>query len=164
VDLFPHSEILLVACHSVVNYHEYALFKNGRKVRLKTISSNDPLVEAVERLPEENDIYATASQRESRNYWFNPDEPDAEFTEDQLMNEFTFDFAKRRLGVRLDPEESWQLVDTLPMKKYMKPGSTTPSIEPAKEKKPRSKLWIAFGTAAIQYVIGRILRAMVLKD
>lgn len=164
VDLFPHSEILLVACHSVVSYHGYALIKNGRKVRLKTISADDPLIEAGERLPEEKDIYATASQREGRNYWKNPEEPGAEFTEDQLMEEFTFGIVKRRLGVRLDQEEGWELVDTLPMKKYRKPGLFIPGVEPAKNKKSRSKQLIAFGIAAILYVIWRILRANVFKD
>lgn len=36
--LFPKSEIITIACHSVVNYQGYSVIKNSKKVRLKTLS------------------------------------------------------------------------------------------------------------------------------
>ncbi len=51
--LFPASEIVTVACHSVVNYHAYSLIEKGVKLRLKSISSESVLQEFGDRREEE---------------------------------------------------------------------------------------------------------------
>lgn len=51
VELFPKSEIIIIACHSVVNYHGYSLIQNGQKIRLKTISAEEPVKECPKKMP-----------------------------------------------------------------------------------------------------------------
>ncbi len=97
--LFPDTEILSVACHSTVNYHGYSLIKNGEKQRLKYITADEPRRAMGKDLEEEAAIYAR-SHRVGEQYFWTIDGD--EYQEDQLMEEFTFELAKRRLGFRLD--------------------------------------------------------------
>ena len=91
--IFPGSEVLSVACHSVVNYHLYALACDGKRLRYKQISGDTPRKEFGERIVEEEDIYARFGELED------------EYTEDQLMEDFAFGVAERHLGFRIDEGE-----------------------------------------------------------
>jgi hypothetical protein len=118
--LFPTSEIISVACHSVVDYHAYSLIQNSEKVRLKSISVDDPFIEFGERTIEEEIIYSKSIRKKGANFWKNSEDPSYEYTEEQMMEEFTFGFAARRLGVYLD-DDADELMDTI-FKKYRKPS------------------------------------------
>jgi len=117
--LFPKSEIIIVACHSVVNFHGYSLIQNGRKLRLKTISADHALLEFGERTIEEEKLYADSYQKDDANFWKDDAYPDEEYTEDQLMEDFTFTMAKRRLGIQLDQTETDEWME-IPFNKYTK--------------------------------------------
>ena len=118
--LFPTAEIISVACHSVVNYHAYSLIQNSKKVRLKSISCDDSFIDLGERTEEEEAIYSRSIRKEGANFWEDPSDPGYECAEDELMEEFTFGFAARRLGVHLD-DDADELMDTI-LKKYTKPS------------------------------------------
>ena len=100
--LFPSSEIVAVACHSTINYHGYSLIKAGKKLRLKTISDGQPLKQYGEPTPEEAAIYSSSFVKKKANYWHDDHDPDEDISEDQMMEDFTFAMAARRLGARLD--------------------------------------------------------------
>ena len=117
VELFPESEIINVACHSAVNYHGYSIIKNGKKRRLKVISSDTPKIEFGDRIEEEDKIYSTSYQKDGQNYWKDEDD-DEDFAEDQLMEDFTFGIAKRRLGVLLDHSDGEELMESVQFKKW----------------------------------------------
>lgn len=122
--LFPNSEIITIACHSVVNYHGYSLIKNGEKLRLKVISSDTPLTEFGQKLEEEKKLYSASYQKEEGgNFWKDETDPNEEYTEDQLMEDFTFGIANRRLGVYLDQIEGEELMEKVPFNKYVKDKS-----------------------------------------
>lgn len=118
--LFPTAEIISVACHSVVNYHAYSLIQSGKRVRLKSISTDDPFIEFGARTIEEELIYNKSIRKEGANFWKDASDPNYEYTEDELMEEFAFGFAARRLGVYLD-DNADELMDTL-FRKYKKPS------------------------------------------
>lgn len=116
--LFPKSEIVTVACHSALNYHGYSLIKNGKKKRIKTISADDPLFEMGGRIEEEALIYSKSHQKDGQNYWKYDTDPAEEYVEDQLMEEFTFGVASRRLNIYLDQEDGDELMEEVPFNKY----------------------------------------------
>jgi hypothetical protein len=119
--LFPDREIMSVMCHSVVNYHGYALSKNGVKLRTKQIAHDSPLQEFGERLEEENAIYATSTKDENgANFWKNYHGQNYDCTEDQLMEDFTFGVAKRLLGVMISTSEDEELLFETPFRKFVK--------------------------------------------
>lgn len=118
-ELFPKSEIVTIACHSVVNYHGYSLIQNGEKKRLKTISSDSLLKTFGKRTIEEEQIYKKSYQKEGQNFWVGKSNSNEEYSEDQLLEEFVFGFAKRRLGIYLDQAED-QLMESILFKKYKK--------------------------------------------
>lgn len=123
--LFPRSEIVTLACHSVVNYHGYSLIEQGEKKRIKIISSDTAKIEWGLRTAEEESIYSLSHQREGELVWASESDPDDPFKEDQMMEEFTFALAKRRLGVFLDQDEGEELLETVLFKKYMKPKESS---------------------------------------
>jgi len=90
--IFPGSEVLSVANHSVVNYHLYALARDGQRQRYKQISGDTPRKEFGELIEEEKVIYSWG-------------EISDEVTEDQLMEDFAFGVAERHLGFRIDEGE-----------------------------------------------------------
>ena len=144
VELFPNSEIVTVACHSVVNYHGYSIIKNGIKERLKVISSDTPKIDLGKRVEEEEKIYEKSYLKDNKHYWKNEYDDDGDFTEDQLMEDFTFGIAKRRLGVFLDQSDGEELMEKVKFRKYIKPDK-------------KSK-WIRFGRIILIIIILRILR------
>lgn len=174
VDLFPNAEILTVACHSATNYHGYSLIQNGKKVRLKRASSDSKLQEFGERFEEEQQIYKDSYQKNGQNYWKNEDEPDPDelefldeddlmmyedYTEDQLMENFTFGVIKRRLGFRLDNAESKDFKKNVVFKKYINPNKKIKN-EIIEEDKPIN-IWLKFGLFFLIILIWKILKRTV---
>ncbi|MBL7981402.1 MAG: hypothetical protein JNL52_06275 [Flavobacteriales bacterium] len=105
--LFPGSEVLSVACHSTSNYAMHSLVKDGVKLRYRRIDCDGKALVHGAPLAEEEPIYAR-SQMIGGVRMFRGEEPGGayEYTEDQLMEDFTFEVAKRHLGVRLDRDEA----------------------------------------------------------
>ena len=123
-EIFPGSEVLSVACHSVVNYHLYALALDGKRLRYKQISGDTPRKEFGERIVEEEDIYARSREVEgdlmfAEEYDEELEDDAYEYTEDQLMEEFTFGVAERHLGFRIDEGE--ELLE-LKLRRYIGQG------------------------------------------
>ncbi|MEP0266668.1 hypothetical protein [Dokdonia sp.] len=158
--LFPKAEIVSVACHSVVNYHGYSLIQNGAKKRLKIISSDTPLIEFGEKMEEEQEIYKTSYSRDGKNYWKDTYDPEEELTEDQLMEEFTFGIAKRRLGVSLDKEDGEELLfEKVLFKKYI---NTNQAVDVTTTKKHQRKVtWIKYGIIVLILIILQILKRVI---
>ena len=126
--LFPGSEILTTACHSGVNYHLYALVKDGKRLRFKTISADNPLREYGRHLQEEDEVYKLSKVVDGKRLFTSnyKEEEEYEYEEDQMMEAFTFGVAKRHLGVLLDYDESEELTFNTPFKKYKKATSIAP--------------------------------------
>lgn len=126
--LFPGAEVLTIACHSGVNYHLYALAKDGLRVRYKCISSDTPLIEWGDRLEEEKTIYEDAGMMDGERRFQDPGKKDGvyEYTEDQLMEDFTFGVAKRHLGVRIDRDEGEELNFEIIFQQYVRPAGSFP--------------------------------------
>ncbi|HJR99370.1 MAG TPA: hypothetical protein VJ780_00430 [Flavobacterium sp.] len=117
VKIFPKSEIITVSCVSSVNFHGYSLIQNGEKKRLKFVDS-EIKYEFGNRFEEENEIYKTSYVEEGNLFWKDENDKDDSFTEDQLMEDFTFKIAKRRLGVQIDTEEGEDLFENTEFKVF----------------------------------------------
>lgn len=137
--LFPTSEILAVACHSVSDFHAYSLIQNEKKTRLKIVSQED-IIEFGERFEEENLIYKDAIQIEEDLFWDLDNSKNEEdyYTESSLMEEFTFGIAKRRLGVELNLEEANEILKTHNFRVY----DVDDYVEEIKRKNAKDKTWI----------------------
>lgn len=108
--LFPGSEILSVACHSVTNFAFHSLVKDGVKLRYRCVSGDYKAIEHGAPLKEEEPIYARSKMIDGvRMFRGEDDSSEYEYVEDQLMEDFTFEVAKRHLGVRIDTDEADQL-------------------------------------------------------
>ena len=162
VGLFPTSEILTVACHSAVNYHGYSLIENGVKKRLKIISSDEARIEFGERIKEENEIYDKSYSRDNQNFWKNDADPEEDFAEDQLMEDFTFGVAKRRLGVLLDHSDGNELMEKTIFKKFKSPNQTS-KVEESIETGKKAK-WIKYAIVIVILIIWQILKRTVFKN
>jgi len=157
IELFPNSEIISVACLSTVNYHGYSLINNGIKSRLK-ISAPDTLIEFGERIDEENSIYANSYQKDGKYYWKDEDD-DEDFEEDQMMEDFTFGVAKRRLGVLLDYSDGEELMENVTFKKYI--GTNTISEVQETDQNDKKVKWIKYAIIIGILIIWQILKRMV---
>tara|TARA_B110000046_G_scaffold185709_1_gene228757 strand:+ start:919 stop:1656 length:738 start_codon:yes stop_codon:yes gene_type:complete len=115
--LFPNSEMVSVACYSAINYHGYSLIQNGNKLRLKTISDGERARQFGKRTKEEDEIYKGSFVKKRATYWKDDLDPDEDIGEDQMMEDFTFEMAKRRLGVRLDGADGMEILNE-PFIKY----------------------------------------------
>jgi hypothetical protein len=126
--LYPGGEILSVACHSAVNYHLYSLVHNGQKIRYKKVVSGEEVVEYGDRLPEEQEIYATSTLVNGQRMFRDPyrDDNVYDLTEDQLMESFTFGVAKRLLGVEIATGDDEELMDEIIFHKYRSVQQTAP--------------------------------------
>jgi hypothetical protein len=118
--LFPGSEILTTSCHSGVNFHLYSMVKDGKRLRFKAISADNPVREYGRHLPEEDTLYKLSKVVDGRRLFTSTyqEEEQYEFEEDQMMEAFTFGMAKRHLGVSLDHNESEELTFNIPFNKY----------------------------------------------
>ncbi|SKD00569.1 hypothetical protein SAMN05660461_1867 [Chitinophaga ginsengisegetis] len=120
--LYPGSEILTVACHSVVDYHMYSLVKGGEKFRFKIVSSGTPVRMYGEEMEEEKEIYAQSVVIDGeRLFRDRPDKEEFEYYEDAMMEEFTFNIAARHLGVNIIKENGDELLTEIPFRKYKWP-------------------------------------------
>jgi hypothetical protein len=162
VSLFPDSEIVMVACHSVVNYHGYCLIQYGKKKRLKAIVSGDPVKEFGERTAEEELIYKDAIKKDGTYFWKDDDDPEYVYAEDQLMEKFTFEFAKRRLGVLIDDDEGEELLFQTTFKKYIRSAKPVKTETPVTKKK--NYKWLPYLLIILALVIWQILKRTVLKN
>ncbi len=142
--LFPASEIITVSCHSAINYHGYSVIENGIKKRLKVISSETPKVEFGQRVPEEEKIYESSYQVGEECFWKHESDPEDDYAEDQLMEDFTFGMAKRRLGVAIDDDELFREVK---FRKYINPAfkrlieEETVTTSEEYERNEKAKIW-----------------------
>lgn len=136
--LFPNSEILSVACHSVVDFHGYSLIQNGIKTRSKIVSPEERKEYGV-RFEEEKQIYKEAIPIDNELFWNldGSDDQEEYYSESQMMEEFTFGVAKRRLGVELNLDESETVLQTKNFRVY-KVGEFTEAI---KKENSRFKIW-----------------------
>ena len=117
--LFPDSEILALSCLNLTNFHGYCLMKNGKRVRTKAISSDDGFyVNIGEPIEEEMELYSQSQLCQGKRFWAYDNMPNYEFTEDQMLEEFTFGVAKHLLGVYMNESESEKLWSEIPFKKY----------------------------------------------
>ncbi len=136
-DLYPGSEILSVACHSVVNYHLYSLAKGGQKIRYKRVVHGEPIREFGDRLPEEEEVYGFSmvidGQRLFRSTY--KDDDMYEMTEDQLMEAFTFGVARRLLGVEISTGDDEELMNDTVFRKYLAAKRAVPPPLPGAEKR-----------------------------
>ena len=117
--LNPKGEVLSVACLSSVNYHGYSLLRSGTKVRFKQVGSDSALKEEGDLLVEEIAIYDQSVEQDGKTVWPESLKANADvFEEDQLMEEFTFEMAKRILKVRIDEEEGEDLFFNVPFTRF----------------------------------------------
>ncbi|MDC1221437.1 hypothetical protein N8Z47_02070 [Salibacteraceae bacterium] len=132
--LLPTSEIVTVACHSTSNYHGYSLIQNGKKLRLKTISDGERVQSYGKRTKEEDEIYKGSFVKKKATYWKDDLDPEEDVGEEQMMEDFTFEMAKRRLGGRLDGAEGLDILSQ-PFIKYfpVKPIKLTEQDEVPKK-------------------------------
>lgn len=136
-ELFPHTEILTIACHSAMNYHLYSLVKDGQKLRFKKISYDQPIVEYGERLEEEEGVYGNSKVIDGQRMFRSSFRDDQVYdnTEDQMMEDFAFGMAKRHLGVMISTAEDEALMFETPFKKYTVSKATTNKNEVESEQK-----------------------------
>lgn len=128
VSLFPQAEILAVSCHSVSNFHAYALIQRGLKTRVKIAADGQVTMSLGEPFKEEKEIYARSYVEDGIKYWKDENYPDDPYTEDSLLEEFTFGVAKRLLGVDLDTDKGFQLTQDITFKKYKNPNATPKEV------------------------------------
>jgi hypothetical protein len=140
---YPDSEILSVACHSVVNYHLYALAKSGERIRYKRVVHGQPIREFGERLPEEEQLYRNSIVKGGRRLFKSDWKNDGVYnmTEDQLMENFIGCVAKRLLGVSLANQESRELTSDTVFRKYRVRPRPVPEPLPPPPKAEKRSLW-----------------------
>ncbi|MBP6688199.1 MAG: hypothetical protein KA160_10110 [Lacibacter sp.] len=132
ISLFPNSEILSVAFLSTVNFHGYALLDKGQKVRIKSIDADHgKTLDAGDILAEEAIVYNQGTAENGTIYWVYENLPDSRFEENQLLEDFSFEVAKRLLGVRLDTDEGDQLMFETPFKKYLQKNASSSDGTPS---------------------------------
>jgi hypothetical protein len=164
VKLFPNSEIIMAACHSTVNYHGYSLIQNGKKTRLKTISSDEPVKEFGQRTPEEENIYKNSITKEGQHSWEDEHDPDYEYTEDQLMEKFTFGFAKRRLGVLIDHDEGDELQFHTSFKKFIRSQQKIETKATTNISQKKSYKWLPYVLIILALIVWQILKRTIWKN
>jgi hypothetical protein len=120
-NLYPQSEILTVACHGAVNYHLYSLVKNGKKLRFKRVVNGEPTIEHGEKIPEEEKIYQYSKIFAGERMFKKMNSANDEYnnTEDDMMEEFTFEVAKRELGITIFAGDNEDLMYKTVFKKYV---------------------------------------------
>lgn len=73
---------------------------------------------------EEIEIYKNSYEEDGKLLWKDENDEDDFFTEDQLMEDFTFKIAKRRLGVQIDMEDGEDLFENTEFKVFQLNSST----------------------------------------
>jgi len=117
VKIFPKSEIVTVSCVSSMNFHGYSLIQNGEKIRFKYVAE-EIKQEFGNHFEQEIEIYRNSFEENGKLLWKDENEEDYFFSEDQLMEDFTFKIAKRRLGVQINMEDGEKLLNDVVFKVY----------------------------------------------
>jgi hypothetical protein len=138
VGLFPNSEILCVACHSVTDTHGYSLIKDAKKQRVKIVHQEGK-IEFGTPFKEEQNLYEQAITIEDNLFWDLDQTQNEEnyLTESNLMEEFTFEVLKRSLGVLLNQDEANNLLATKNFRIY----TVKEQIEDIKIENAKIKTW-----------------------
>ena len=154
VKIFPESEIVTVSCVSSVNYHGYSLIQNGEKKRLKIIDT-EIKQEFGNRIEEESEIYKKSVEEDGKLLWKDENEDDAFYTEDQLMEDFTFKIAKRRLGVQIDSQEGDELFENTEFKVFQL--NSFKKTKSAEKIKSTNSNWKKYLLIALLMIIAKIV-------
>jgi hypothetical protein len=160
--LFPDSEIIAVSCHSVTNFHAYSIMGQGQKIRRKVVADGVVADEYGTPVEEEQKLYDNAYVKDGIRYWKNKYDT-GEQTEDVFMEDFTFNIAKRRLGVRIDHEEADSLFQAT-FRKYLpvdqNSRSPVPAEKTASRRKSKWKYWLIIFALILTW---QILKKVVFK-
>jgi len=141
--LYPESQILSVACHSVVNYHLYSLVQGGQKLRYKKVVGGEPVREFGERIPEEEVVYGYSQVFDGKRLFRSTYKADDvyDMTEDQLMEAFTFGVAKRLLGVEISTGDDEELMNDTVFHKYLAAKRNAPKPPPPLPGAEKRSVW-----------------------
>tara|TARA_R110002124_G_scaffold43805_4_gene134460 strand:+ start:135 stop:878 length:744 start_codon:yes stop_codon:yes gene_type:complete len=160
VELFPKSEIITVSCVSSVNFHGYSLIQDGEKIRIKFIDS-EMKQEYGNRFEEENEIYDTAYAKDGELFWIDENNEDETYTEDQLLEDFTFKIAKRRLKVQIDTVESDNLFENTVFNVFQLDATLK---KPKKNKTQSQKVnWKKYVLLALLMILVKIIFRFIYK-
>ncbi|EKT3958588.1 hypothetical protein NTJ28_002604, partial [Flavobacterium psychrophilum] len=165
VQIFPKSEIVTVSCVSSVNFHGYSLIQNGEKKRLKYVDS-EMKQEFGKRFEEETEIYKNSYEEDGKLLWKNENDEDDFFTEDQLMEDFTFKVAKRRLGVQIDMEDGEDLFENTEFKVFQLNNSSknlTKETEKTEKTETNNFKWKKYLIIGGIIIVVRILMKTIFK-
>ena len=157
VKIFPKSEIVTVSCVSSVNFHGYSLIQNGEKKRLKFVDA-EMKQEFGNRFEEENEIYKNSYEESGKLLWKDENDEDDFFTEDQLMEDFTFKVAKRRLGVQIDLDEAEDLFEKTEFKVFQ-----IKKFKENKKTKSTNFQWKRYLLIALLMIIVKIIFKFIYK-
>ena len=102
ISQYPKNEIITAICNSTVNLHAYSIINNSKKIRYKYVNPENTKVEFGSALPEEQTIYSKSKKKNNHYVWLENNE---EYLECQLLEDFTFEVLKRRLGFRIDQND-----------------------------------------------------------
>jgi len=152
--MFPKSEIVTVSCVSSVNFHGYSLIQNGIKKRLKYVAE-EMKQEFGNRFEEEIEIYKNSYLEDGKLLWKDANDEDDFFTEDQLMEDFTFKVAKRRLGIQIDMEDGEDLFQNTEFKVFQILDSKCKIISNKEVTKKVDWKWM--GYIALTMIVFKIL-------
>lgn len=162
VKIFPKSEIVTVSCVSSVNFHGYSLIQNGEKKRLKYVSE-EMKQEFGNRFEEENEIYKNSFEEDEKLLWKDVDDEDDYFTEDQLMEDFTFKIAKRRLGVEIATREADDLFENTEFKVFQLNNSTKNLTKETEKTETNNFKWKKYLIIGGIIIVVRILMKTIFK-
>ena len=145
---------------SSVNFHGYSLIQDGEKIRIKFIDS-EMKQEYGNRFEEENEIYDTAYAKDGELFWIDENNEDETYTEDQLLEDFTFKIAKRRLKVQIDTVESDDLFENAVFNVFQLDATLK---KPKKNKTQSQKVnWKKYVLLALLMILVKIIFRFIYK-
>ncbi|WP_020470093.1 DUF6928 family protein [Zavarzinella formosa] len=110
-DCLPNARMMAMVLHSVVNLYGYAIYENGKLLRVRAGSSDAGVfLDKGEPLPEEQMLFAKSIMKDGQRVY--PTEINGEveeFSEDCVGEEFVFELSRRFLGKRFDQFDAWEL-------------------------------------------------------
>src|SRR6185503_13046802 len=118
--------------------------------------SGDSLKEFGARTSEEENIYKDSHKKDGQNYWKDEHDPEYEYTEDQLMEKFTFEFAKRRLGVLIDHDEGDELQFHTSFKKFIRPKQTKDTKTNTDILQKKNYKWLPYVLIIVALIVWQI--------
>ncbi len=143
--LFPGSDIAAFVLHSAINLWGYAVWEQGKKIRVRAGSAeSDEIVEAGDPLLEEYKLVSRAFVNEKgQRMYYGAREMDEPLTEHQMGEEFVFRVWARYFGV--SPENDPELM-RFEMEGYAVEEFTRADMKAARKeaKSHREKKWWQF--------------------